>query len=208
MTLKCKWCTWKLLVYLLPSAGYVNISQLLSPAKLNSSLNSSTNSIGARSHSSMSRLPSSSRKSSVVTRNPEPPVSKRTSISTQGRRASELLPRPVKATPLKKTDPLPPPQLQTPAKNTVEKPTTTSSIPTSAAKMGSALRGNPKLKVPVVPTPKNSLKRVHKSEGEKNKVMLMDRMNLTKPVKENVFIFSICKMKPLKTFFVYKLPLS
>lgn len=138
---------------------------LLSPAKLNSSLNSSTNSIGARSQSSMSRLPSSSRKSSVVTRNPEPPVSRRTSISTQGRRASELLPRPVKATPVKKTDPFPPPQFHTPAKTTAEK-TTTSSISASNAKIGSSLWGNPKLKVPVVPTPTNYLKGVHKSEGE------------------------------------------
>ncbi|XP_016425206.1 G2 and S phase-expressed protein 1 isoform X1 [Sinocyclocheilus rhinocerous] len=149
------------------SVSSINSSLTVSPgskAKLNSSLNSSTNSIGARSHSSVSRLPSSSRKSSVVTRNPEPPVSRRTSISTQGRRASELHPRPVKATPLKKTDPLPPPQLQTPAQNTVEKTTSTSSIPASAAKMGSALRGNPKLKVPVVPTPTNSLKGVRRSE--------------------------------------------
>ncbi|XP_026058356.1 G2 and S phase-expressed protein 1 [Carassius auratus] len=149
------------------SVSSINSSLTVSPgskAKLNSSLNSSTNSIGARSHSSVSRLPSSSRKSSVVTRNPEPPVSRRTSISTQGRRASELLPRPVKATPLKKPDPLPPPQLQTPAKNTAENTTSTSSIPASAAKIGSALRGNPKLKVPVVPTPTSSLKGVRKSE--------------------------------------------
>ncbi|XP_077066921.1 G2 and S phase-expressed protein 1 [Siphateles boraxobius] len=143
------------------SVSSINSSLTISPgskAKPNSSLNSSTNSIGARSHSSMSRLPSSSRKSSVVTRNPEPPVSRRTSMSTQGRRASELLPRPVKATPIKKTDPFPPPQFHTPAK------TTTSSIPGSNAKIGSALRGNPKLKVPVVPTPTNYLKGVHKSE--------------------------------------------
>uniref|UniRef100_A0A8C1THJ0 G-2 and S-phase expressed 1 n=1 Tax=Cyprinus carpio TaxID=7962 RepID=A0A8C1THJ0_CYPCA len=149
------------------SVSSINSSLTVSPgskAKLNSSLNSSTNSIGARSLSSVSRLPSTSRKSSVVTRNPEPPVSRRTSISTQGRRVSELLPRPVKATPLKKIDPLPPPQLQTPAKNTAEKTTSTSSIPASAAKMGSALRGNPKLKVPVVPTPTNSLKGVRRSE--------------------------------------------
>ncbi|XP_016378603.1 G2 and S phase-expressed protein 1-like [Sinocyclocheilus rhinocerous] len=149
------------------SVSSINSSLTISPgskAKPNSSLNSSTNSIGARSHSSMSRLPSSSRKSSVVTRNPEPPVSRRTSISTQGRRASKLLPRPVKATPIKKTDPLPPPQLQTPAKNRGEKTASTSSIPASAAKMGSALRGNPKLKVPVVPTPTNYLKGVRKSE--------------------------------------------
>ncbi|KAL0155131.1 hypothetical protein M9458_049394, partial [Cirrhinus mrigala] len=132
--------------------------------KLNSSLNSSTNSIGAHSHSSVSRLPSSSRKSSVVTRNPEPPISRRTSISTQGRRASELFPRPVKATPIKKTDPLPPPQLQTPAKNTGEKTSSTSSIPSSATKMGSALKGNPKLKAQVVPTPTNYMKGVRKSE--------------------------------------------
>ncbi|XDV52929.1 hypothetical protein PO909_021566 [Leuciscus waleckii] len=148
------------------SVSSINSSLTISPgskAKLNSSLNSSTNSIGARSHSSMSRLPSSSRKSSVVTRNPEPPVSRRTSISTQGRRASELLHRPVKATPVKKTDPFPPPQFHTPAKTTAEK-TTTSSISASNAKIGSALRGNPKLKVPVVPTPTNYLKGVHKSE--------------------------------------------
>uniref|UniRef100_A0A8C2EEG0 G-2 and S-phase expressed 1 n=1 Tax=Cyprinus carpio TaxID=7962 RepID=A0A8C2EEG0_CYPCA len=149
------------------SVSSINSSLTISPgskAKHTSSLNSSTNSIGARSHSSMSRLPSSSRKSSVVTRNPEPPVSRRASISTQGRRASELLPRPVKATPIKKTDPLPPSQLQTPAKNTGERTASTSSISASAAKMGSALRGNPKLKVPVVPTPTNYLKGVRKSE--------------------------------------------
>ncbi|XP_050956098.1 G2 and S phase-expressed protein 1 [Labeo rohita] len=149
------------------SVSSINSSITISPgskAKLNSSLNSSTNSIGARSHSSVSRLPSSSRKSSIVTRNPEPPVNRRTSISTQGRRAPELLPRPVKATPIKKTDPLPPPQLQTPAKNTGEKTTSTSSIPASTAKMGSALKGNPKLKVQVVPTPTNYLKGVRKSE--------------------------------------------
>ncbi|KAK7117625.1 hypothetical protein R3I94_022999 [Phoxinus phoxinus] len=148
------------------SVSSINSSLTISPgskAKLNSSLNSSTNSIGARSHSSMSRLPSSSRKSSVVTRNPEPPVSRRTSISTQGRRASELLPRPVKATPIKKTDPFPPPQFHTPAKITAEN-TTISSISASNAKIGSALRGNPKLKVPVVPTPTNYLKGLHKSE--------------------------------------------
>lgn len=138
----------------------------LPPAKLNSSLNSSVNSINGRSHSSVSRLPSSSRKSSVVTRNPEPPVSRRTSISTHGRRASELLPRPVKATPIKRADPVPPPQLQTPAKNAIERRTSTSNIPTSAAKLGSAVRGNPKLKAPVVPTPINYLKGVRRSEGE------------------------------------------
>ncbi|XP_073688467.1 G2 and S phase-expressed protein 1 [Garra rufa] len=149
------------------SVSSINSSLTISPgskAKLNSSLNSSTKSIGTRSHSSVSRLPSSSRKSSVVTRNPDPTISRRTSISTQGRRASELLPRPVKATPIKKTDPLPPPQLQTPAKNTGEKTTSTSSIPSSAAKMGSALKGNPKLNVPVAPTPTNYLKGVRKSE--------------------------------------------
>lgn len=149
------------------SVSSINSSLTISPgskAKLNTSLNSSTNGIGPRSHSSVSRLPSSSRKSSVITRNPEPPVSRRTSIiSTQGRRASELLPRPVKATPIKKTDTFPPPQFHTPAKTTAEK-TTTSSIPASNAKIGSALRGNPKLKVPVVPTPTNYLKGVHKSE--------------------------------------------
>ncbi|KAK7121480.1 hypothetical protein R3I93_022540 [Phoxinus phoxinus] len=148
------------------SVSSINSSLTISPgskAKLNSSLNSSTNSIGARSHSSMSRLPSSSRKSSVVTRNPEPPVSRRTSISTQGRRASELLPRPVKATPIKKTDQFPPPQFHTPAKITAEK-TTISSISASNAKIGSTLGGNPKLKVPVVPTPTNYLKGLHKSE--------------------------------------------
>ncbi|XP_067235618.1 G2 and S phase-expressed protein 1 [Chanodichthys erythropterus] len=148
------------------SVSSINSSLTISPgskAKLNSSLNSSTNSISARSHSNVSRLPSSSRKSSVVSRNPEPPVSRRTSISTQGRRASELLPRPVKATPIKRTDPFPPPQLQTPAKSTAEK-TTISSIPASNAKIGSAVRGNPKLRVPVVPTPTNYLRGVRKSE--------------------------------------------
>ncbi|XP_067292298.1 G2 and S phase-expressed protein 1 [Pseudorasbora parva] len=147
------------------SVSSINSSLTISPgskAKTNSSLNSSTNSIGARSHSSVSRLPSSSRKSSVVSRNPEPPVSRRTSITTQGRRASELLPRPVKATPIKKTDPFPPPQLLTPAKTAAEK--TTTSIPASNTKIGSALRGNPKLKIPVMPTPTNYLKGVCKSE--------------------------------------------
>ncbi|KAA0724407.1 G2 and S phase-expressed protein 1 [Triplophysa tibetana] len=130
-------------------------------AQLNSSLNSSVNSINGCSHSRVSRLPSSGRKSSVVTRNPEPPISRRTSISTQGRRGSELLPRPVKATPIKKVDPVPPPQLQTPAKVTLEKTTSTA----SAAKLGNALKGNPKLKAPVVPTPINYLKGVRRSEA-------------------------------------------
>lgn len=67
------------------------------------------------------------------------------------------MPRPVKATPMKKTEPLPPQQLQTPAK--------TSSIPASAAKVGSAFRGNPKLRLSVVPTPTNYMKAVHKSEA-------------------------------------------
>ncbi|XP_056307745.1 G2 and S phase-expressed protein 1 [Danio aesculapii] len=138
------------------SVSSINSSLTVSPgskAKLNSSLNSSTNSIGARSQS---RLQSSNRKSSVVARNPEPVVSRRTSITAQNRRTSEMMPRPVKATPMKKTEPLPPPQLQTPAK--------TSSIPASAAKVGSAFRGNPKLRLSVVPTPTNYMKGVHKSE--------------------------------------------
>ncbi|XP_051545907.1 G2 and S phase-expressed protein 1 isoform X2 [Myxocyprinus asiaticus] len=149
------------------SVSSINSSLTISPggkAKLNSSLNSSTNSISRHSHSSVSRLPGSSRKSSVVTRNPEPPVSRRTSISTQGRRGSDLLPRPVKATPIKKLDPGPPTPHQTPAKNTVEKTTSTSNIPAVAAKTESTLRGNPKLKAPVVPTPINYLKGVRKSE--------------------------------------------
>jgi len=165
----------------------------LSPAKLNSSLNSSTNSIGARSHSSMSRLPSSSCKSSVVTRNPEPPVSRRTSISTQGRRASELLPRPVKATPIKKTVPCPPAQFHTPAKTTAGK-STTSSIPASNAKMESALRGNPKLKVTVVPTPQHYLQGVHKSEGEGKHINLF--FFWTK-----IFCFEKLFSSPFKTFY-------
>ncbi|XP_055048722.2 G2 and S phase-expressed protein 1 isoform X1 [Misgurnus anguillicaudatus] len=147
------------------SVSSINSSLTISPgskAKLNSSLNSSINAINGRSHTSVSRLPSSSRKSSVVTRNPEPPVSRRTSISTQGRRGSELLPRQVKATPIKKVDPVPPPQHQTPAKNTLGKNTSASNLPASAAKLGSALKGNPKVKV--VPTPINYLKGVRKSE--------------------------------------------
>ncbi|XP_005163070.2 G2 and S phase-expressed protein 1 isoform X1 [Danio rerio] len=142
------------------SVSSINSSLTVSPgskAKLNSSLNSSTNSIGTRSQSSVSMLPSSSRKSSVVARNPDPVVSRRTSITTQNRRTSEIMPRPVKATPMKKTEPLPPQQLQTPAK--------TSSIPASAAKVGSAFRGNPKLRLSVVPTPTNYMKAVHKSEA-------------------------------------------
>ncbi|XP_051547904.1 G2 and S phase-expressed protein 1-like isoform X2 [Myxocyprinus asiaticus] len=149
------------------SVSSVNSSLTISPggkAKLNSSLNSSTNSISSHSQSSVSRLPSSSRKSSVVSRNPEPPVSKRTSISSHGRRCSELLPRPVKAAPIKKVDPGLRTQPQTPARNTVEKISFTSNIPAVAAKTGSALRGNPKLNAPVVPTPKNYLKGAHKSE--------------------------------------------
>ncbi|XP_057186107.1 G2 and S phase-expressed protein 1 [Triplophysa rosa] len=145
------------------SVSSINSSLTVSPggkAKLNSSLNSSVNSINGRSDSHVSRLPSSGRKSSVVTRDPEPPVSRRTSISTQGRRGSELLPRPVKATSIKKADPVPPPQLQTPAKITLEKATSTA----SAAKLGIAVRGNPKLKAPVVPTPINYLKGVRRSE--------------------------------------------
>ncbi|XP_056596109.1 G2 and S phase-expressed protein 1 isoform X2 [Triplophysa dalaica] len=144
------------------SVSSINSSLTVSPggkAQLNSSLNSSVNSINGRSHSRVSRLPSSGRKSSVVTRNPEPPVSRRASISTQGRRGSELLPGPVKATPIKKADPVPPPQLQTPAKVTLEKTTSTA----SAAKLGNALRGNHKLKAPVVPTPINYLKGVRRS---------------------------------------------
>ncbi|XP_051975930.1 G2 and S phase-expressed protein 1 [Xyrauchen texanus] len=149
------------------SVSSINSSLTISPggkAKLSSSLNSSTNSISIHSQSSVSRLPSSSRKSSVVTRNPEPPVSRRTSISTQGRRGSEFLPRPVKATPIKKLNPGPPTPHQTPAKITEEKTASTSNIPAVAAKTESALRGNPKLKAPVVPTPINYLKGVRKSE--------------------------------------------
>ncbi|XP_065148464.1 G2 and S phase-expressed protein 1 isoform X2 [Paramisgurnus dabryanus] len=147
------------------SVSSINSSLTISPgskAKQNSSLNSSINTINGRSHTSVSRLPSSSRRSSVVTRNPEPPVSRRTSISTQGRRGSELLPRQVKATPIKKADPVPPPQHQTPAKNTLGQNTSASNVHASAAKLGSALKGNPKVKV--VPTPINYLKGVHKSE--------------------------------------------
>ncbi|TRY56115.1 hypothetical protein DNTS_015246 [Danionella cerebrum] len=130
------------------SVSSINSSMTVSPgnkAKLNSSLNSSTSSVSARSQS-MSRLPNSSRKSSVITHNPESGVNRRSSVSTQGRRTSELMPRPVKATPVKKTETPVTPQLQTPAK------------------MGSVPRGNHKLKLLVAPTPINNLKGVRKSE--------------------------------------------
>ncbi|XP_051979270.1 G2 and S phase-expressed protein 1-like [Xyrauchen texanus] len=172
------------------SVSSINSSLTISPggkAKLNSSLNSSTNSISSRSHSNVSRLPSSSRKSSVVSRNPEPAVSKKTSISSQGQRCSELLSRPVKATPIKKVDPGPCTRHQTPASNTVEKTSFTSNIPAVAAK--TALRGNPKLNAPVVPTPINYLKGVHRSEVSSSP----DAPRIMKPKR----LLSACSMESI-----------
>ncbi|XP_036424243.1 G2 and S phase-expressed protein 1 isoform X2 [Colossoma macropomum] len=144
------------------SVSSINSSLSVSPTgKLNSSLNTSVSSISGRVPNSGSRLPSSSRKSGIITRPVEPSVGRRTSLSTQVRKSSEPLPRPVKATPIKRQETVSSVQHQTPAKKTMER---TISVPIITTKSVSSVKVNSSSKAFVAPTPTNSLKGVRRSE--------------------------------------------
>ncbi len=207
MTLKCKWCTWKLLGYLLPSAGYVNISQLLSPAKLNSSLNSSTTA-SALVHTAAwvgCQVLVANPLSSPETQSPlsanEPP-----SLHRGGGHLNSF-PDLLKLHPLKKQIHYRLHSFRPQQKIQLKRP------PLHPASLHLLLRWEvlseetPNSRSQWCQHPKTPWREFTNQRVRKT-VMLMDRMNLTKPVKENIYIFSICKMKPLKTCFVYKLPLS
>ncbi|XP_072520308.1 G2 and S phase-expressed protein 1 [Salminus brasiliensis] len=146
------------------SVSSINSSLSVSPTgkgKLNSSLNTSVSSISVRVPNSSSRLPSSSRKSAVISRPVESSVGRRTSLSTQLRKNSEPIPRPVKATPIKRPEPVSSSQHQTPAKRTMERTVSVPSIPTKAI---STVKVNSNSKPFLAPTPTNSLKGVRRSE--------------------------------------------
>lgn len=125
------------------------------------------NSISGRISSCGSRLPSSTRKSGIICKSLESSSGRTASFPTQGRKGSEPVSRPVKATPLKRTETGPCLQHHTPAKRTIERTTSVPSISTLAAKTGSTVKVNSYLKAFVAPTPTNSLKGVRKSEGKK-----------------------------------------
>ncbi|KAM9470206.1 G2 and S phase-expressed protein 1 isoform 2-T2 [Clarias gariepinus] len=142
------------------SVSSINSSLSVSPAgksKLNSSLNTSVSSIGSRIPSSGSRLPSSNRKSGIVIKSMESSA-RRTSFSAHLRKGSEPVTKPVKATPLKRTETGPSVQHQTPAKRTIERTTSVPSISTLATKNGSTVKVNNNLKAFMAPTPTTSLK--------------------------------------------------
>ncbi|XP_066505530.1 G2 and S phase-expressed protein 1 isoform X2 [Hoplias malabaricus] len=144
------------------SVSSINSSLSVSPTgkgKLNSSLNTSMSNISVRVPNSGSRLPSSSRKSGIIVRPMESSAGRRTSLSTQVRKSSEPLPRPVKATPLKRPEPGSNVLHQTPAKKPMERTTSVPNIPTKSV---SSVKLNSKVFVP--PTPTNSLKGVHQSD--------------------------------------------
>ncbi|XP_058252246.1 G2 and S phase-expressed protein 1 isoform X2 [Hemibagrus wyckioides] len=144
------------------SVSSINSSLSVSPTgKLNSSLNAS---ISGRISSSGSRLPSSTRKSGIIGKPLEASSGRTASFSTHGRKGSEPVPRPVKATPMGRTETGPSVQHQTPAKRTIERTTSVPSISTLAAKTGITVKVNSNLKSFVAPTPTNSLKGVRRSE--------------------------------------------
>ncbi|MCJ8734321.1 hypothetical protein PDJAM_G00233760 [Pangasius djambal] len=149
------------------SVSSINSSLSVSPTgkcKLNSSLNTSVSSISGRIPSSGSRLPSSNRKSGIISKPLETTAGRRASFSTQGRKGSEPISRPVKATPINRTETGPSFQHQTPAKRTMERTTSVPSISSLVAKTGSTVKVNSNLKAFVAPTPTNSLKGVRRSE--------------------------------------------
>lgn len=135
--------------------------------KLNSSLNTSMSSISDHIPSSGSRLSSSNRKSGIIRKPLETSAGRKASFSSQRRKGSEPVPRPVKATPNRRTETGPSVQHQTPAKRTMERTTSVPSISTLAAKTGSTVKVNSNLKSFVAPTPTNSLKGIRRSEGKK-----------------------------------------
>ncbi|KAK3564711.1 hypothetical protein QTP86_024890 [Hemibagrus guttatus] len=146
------------------SVSSINSSLSVSPTgkcKLNSSLNAS---ISGRISSTGSRLPSSTRKSGIIGKPLESSSGRTTSFTTRGRKGSEPVPRPVKATPMGRTETGPSVQHQTPAKRTIERTISVPSISTLAAKTGSTVKADSNLKAFLAPTPTNSLKGVRRSE--------------------------------------------
>ncbi|XP_062856777.1 G2 and S phase-expressed protein 1 isoform X2 [Trichomycterus rosablanca] len=149
------------------SVSSINSSQSVSPAakgKLNSSLNTSVGSISNRVPSSGTRLPSSSRKSGILSKPMETSVNKRTSFSLHGRKGSEPLVRPVKPTPVKRAESGLSVQHQTPVRRSMERTTSVPNIPSLTAKTESNVKANSVSKAFVAPTPTNSLKGVNRFE--------------------------------------------
>ncbi|KAL6480520.1 hypothetical protein MHYP_G00115530 [Metynnis hypsauchen] len=170
------------------SVSSINSSFSVSPTgkgKLNSSLNTSVSSISGRGPNSGSTLPSSSRKSGII-RPVEPSVGRRTSMSTQVRKSSEPLPRPVKATPIKRQETVSSVQHQTPARKTMER---TISAPMITTKAVSSVKLNLSTKAFVAPTPTNSLKGVRRSEV----ILSPDAPRIMKPKK----LMSACSVESL-----------
>lgn len=153
-------------------------TNILHVGKLNSSLNTSVSSISGRIPSSGSRFPSSNCKSGIISKPLESSAGRTTSLSTQGRKGSEPVPRPIKATPIRRTETGLSVQYQTPAKKTMQRTTSVPSISTLAAKTGSTVKVNSSLKAFMAPSPTNTLKGVRGSEGKKVKVCVLSGLNL------------------------------
>ncbi|XP_017330689.1 G2 and S phase-expressed protein 1 [Ictalurus punctatus] len=149
------------------SVSSINSSLSVSPTgkcKLNSSLNTSVSSISGRIPSSGSRFPSSNCKSGIISKPLESSAGRTTSLSTQGRKGSEPVPRPIKATPIRRTETGLSVEHQTRAKKTMQRTTSVPSISTLSAKTGSTVKVNSNLKAFVSPSPTNTLKGVRGSE--------------------------------------------
>ncbi|KAL2093589.1 hypothetical protein ACEWY4_010901 [Coilia grayii] len=163
------------------SVSSINSSTSASPmpkAKVNASLNS--NSISAKGVPTATK----SRRSSVVTRAPEPPVATRKSTSVQGRKPSESLAKPARGTPCKKPDPTPvPTPRQTPGSRRSIAPSSTM----QPVRADSAVRGNPKLTGLASATPSNPSKGVSQSGASP------DGPRIMKPKR----LLSACSMESL-----------
>lgn len=145
--------------------------------KLSTSLNSSVSGPNGRLPAGKSRLTNpvvsatKTYRSTLISRAPELPSSTivaRRVISDPGRKLSEQDRfKMVQSTPLKRVEPAATttPLHQTPAKMNMERMSSVPNIPTSSsAKTKSIVKGNPKLKVFIAPTPTSQFKR--RLEGE------------------------------------------
>ncbi|XP_010863186.1 G2 and S phase-expressed protein 1 [Esox lucius] len=154
------------------SVSSFNSSISVSPAgkgKVNTSLNSSMTGPHGRLAPGVSRLPNptgsaSKSRSVLMARGAEPPstAGARRSISVQGRKQSEPnRSKPVRATPLKKAEPASTatPLQQTPAKKNMGRTSSVPNISTSSLAKVERVRGNPRLKGLIAPTPASQLKR-------------------------------------------------
>ncbi|CAB1323502.1 unnamed protein product [Coregonus sp. 'balchen'] len=141
---------------------------LVPPSKilgeLKTSLNSSMSGLNGRLPTGMSRPATKTLRSTLIGQAPEPPSTTvaRRSISAQGRKPSEPdQSKPVQATPMKSVEPAATatPLYQNPAKRDMERMSSVPNIPTSTSvKTEHVIRGNPKLKAFIAPTPTSQFK--------------------------------------------------